>query len=569
MEKVKRFKENVIQMVDDFANYTVQPRARIMGLHNSKHDPTEILELECGPIRGLAYEQNDGRIVDGYLGIPYAQPPINELRFKKPQKAEKWEDPLDCFQFGPRAPQNDELLGQFTNFVGKNEDNCLTLNVFAPRWTSDDWPDGLPVMVFVHGGGFSVHSSSNYGSESIARNLCVKDVLVVSINYRLGVLGFFSTGDDLCPGNMGLWDQTLALKWVQKHIEHFGGDRNNVTVFGQSAGGASTDLLCLSPHSQNLFNRAIPMAGNSQCDWAIRTKEQQILLSREYAKFIGFQGNEMDTVELLEFINEQPLYKLELGINPKRGFKHTPAGLLYFVPIIDGDFFPEPLSELRKKAPKKAYLTGTTEFEGLFFVALGGISRSSEGAKRFMKKIIKECDFGDKTDEVIDEVHDYYFKNQKGQKHKTEQVVNFIGDYSINYGTWKFVNKMTEYGNDVWFYQFDYYNPHGFGIFKWLMPFLGSTHCTEMRYILGKGLISKFRPDSSDKKMIEIMTTIFTNFAKYGNPNIANWEKHSLNSPCKFYRIELENQEMDDNYQERRVEYWDKLQTKNETRKLL
>lgn len=146
-------------------------------------------------------------------------------------------------------------------------------------------------MVFIHGGGFAVHSSSNYGCATIARNLCTKDVVVVTINYRLGVLGFFTTGDDVCKGNLGLWDQTAALKWVQEHIASFRGDPNNVTIFGQSAGGASVDLLCLSPHSRDLFRRAIPMAGNGECDFAVRTSEQQATLSREFARYLGWEGN--------------------------------------------------------------------------------------------------------------------------------------------------------------------------------------------------------------------------------------------------------------------------------------
>uniref|UniRef100_A0A8R1IXW1 Carboxylic ester hydrolase n=1 Tax=Caenorhabditis japonica TaxID=281687 RepID=A0A8R1IXW1_CAEJA len=112
-----------------------------------------------------------------------------------------------------------------------------------------------PVMVYIHGGGFECSASRDYCDYSISGTLALKDVVVLTLNYRVGVLGFFSTGDSVCPGNFGLWDQTLALKWVKEHIGSFGGDSGNVTVLGQSAGAGSVDVLSLSPHSRgNCFN---------------------------------------------------------------------------------------------------------------------------------------------------------------------------------------------------------------------------------------------------------------------------------------------------------------------------
>ncbi|CAP38684.2 Protein CBG22005 [Caenorhabditis briggsae] len=591
-----------------------------MGGFTSKHSHlTAVHDATCGPVKGVGYDQEDGSVVEGFLGVPYAEPPIGALRFKKPIAHRRWEEPLECTKFGPRAPQNDELLGQFVNTVGKSEEHCLSLNVFTPKWESDEWPNGFPVMVFIHGGGFQVHSSSNYGCATIARNLCTKNVVAVTINYRLGVLGFFTTGDSICPGNMGLWDQTAALQWVQDHIASFRGDPDNVTIFGQSAGGASVDLLCLSPHSNRLFNRAIPMAGNAECDFAIRTSKQQATCVKSSQDF--WDGREVvndDSEGLLDFIDNQPLYKLEMGINPRRGFRHSQAGSLYFVPNFDGDFFPKPLSQLREEVPKMQLMTGTTKYEGLFFIALGALSRNPEGIKKFMSRIFKKCDYGENSEEALELAYNFYFKgvHPKDQEKNIQQIVKFIGDYSINYGTYLFANKMSELDHDVYFYQFEYHNPGGFGIFRWLLPFLGeflfskfcilglgseyetgrkkprvvyaiatlslngapipsvrgSTHCTEMRYVLGKGIISKFKPNESDKKMIEVMTTYFTNFAKYGSPNgqidsdSGQWEKHDSFTPFRHFKIDLEDSEMAEDYQDRRAELWDKLRALNVTR---
>uniref|UniRef100_A0A0K0DNG7 Carboxylic ester hydrolase n=1 Tax=Angiostrongylus cantonensis TaxID=6313 RepID=A0A0K0DNG7_ANGCA len=269
-----------------------------MGVTTSSSARSPLVKTLSGPVRGRQYTLSDGSSVDMYMGIPYAEPPIGKLRFKKPQPIKSWTEELDCVEFGPRCPQRDEYFAQVTEFSNGyvKEDNCLTLNIFTPRWRYDT-EKKFPVMVWIHGGGFSIHSSSNYGDSTILfMNLCVKDVVVVSINYRLGPFGFFTTGDDACLegcylGNMGLWDQTLALHWIHDNIALFGGDPENVTVFGQSAGGASADLLSISPHSRDLFHRLIPMAGSGECEFAMRTNESQAKLCREFARFIGWTGN--------------------------------------------------------------------------------------------------------------------------------------------------------------------------------------------------------------------------------------------------------------------------------------
>ncbi|KHJ87081.1 Carboxylesterase [Oesophagostomum dentatum] len=212
-------------------------------------------------------------------------------------------------------------------------------------------------------------------------------------------------------GNLGLWDQTLALQWVHDNIEAFGGDPNNVTVFGQSAGGASADLLAISPHSRDLFQRVIPMAGCGECDFAMRTKESQAMLCRDFARYLGWTGEDSDSEGLLHFMQAQPSSHLEVGIHPKKNFRHSQSGNLYFVPNYDGDFFPKPMEELRREAPRKSIMCGTTQNEGLFFVALGGFGKTAEGFRRFVNRIIRECDYGCDEESVRKEIYDFYMKD--------------------------------------------------------------------------------------------------------------------------------------------------------------
>lgn len=168
-----------------------------------------------------------------------------------------------------------------------DESKCVTLNVFAPRWKSNEFLNGLPVLVYIHGGGFEIGYSSYFNDYSLSGTIPLRDIVVVTVNYRLGPLGFLTTGDDVAKGNYGLWDQTLALKWVQEHISSFGGDLNNVTISGESAGGISVDMLALSPHSNKLFHRFYAMSGTSNCTFAFRTKKDE-------AHFVKFLRNIMD-----------------------------------------------------------------------------------------------------------------------------------------------------------------------------------------------------------------------------------------------------------------------------------
>ncbi|KAK6750229.1 hypothetical protein RB195_002304 [Necator americanus] len=575
--------KTIVVELSEFVNTKVNvfweelERRRRMGVATSVIR-SPLVRTRSGPVRGREYQLNDGRIVDMYMGIPYAEPPIGKLRFQKPQPVKHWTEEMDCVKFGPRCPQTDEYFAQFLNIVGKDEANCLTLNVFTPRWR-ENTSKKFAVMVWVHGGGFSIHSSSNYGDTSIARNLCVKDVVVVSVNYRLGPFGFFTTGDGVCRGNLGLWDQTLALQWVHDNIEAFGGDPDNVTVFGQSAGGACADLLAISPHSRNLFHRVIPMAGCGECDFAMRTSEAQAKLCREFARYLGWMGEDSDTEGLLHFMQAQPSSHLEVGIHPKKGFRHSQSGNLYFVPNIDGDFFPSPMEELRRVGPKKSIMCGTTENEGLFFVALGGYPKTAEGFRRFCNGIIRECDYGSDEESVRKEVYDFYMKDvdPKDKSKVAERMVELMGDYAINAGVMRYVRKMAENGNDVYFYCFEYYNPDGFGFLRFMLPFKGATHCSELRYVLGKGVFAKFRPNEADLKMIDIMTTFFTNFAKYGNPNGEHsvtdnkqlWERYDHKQPFRHLRIQLPMLAMADDYQQRRTEFWEKIFTKNRVKAAL
>ncbi|KAK8391303.1 hypothetical protein O3P69_017135 [Scylla paramamosain] len=215
--------------------------------------PSPLVTLKQGTILGSREKTINGRVYYSFKTIPYARPPVGSLRLKNPEPAPEWNGVRNGSQPFPMCPQSPIFL-MSDSVVG--QEDCLYLNVYTPR----PYKSNLPVMVFIHGGAFKIGSAMNSATPS---PLMQKDVVVVSMNYRLGALGFLSTGDSVLPGNLGLKDQTLALQWVQDNINELGGDPKQVTIFGISAGGVLSHLHILSPSSEGLFQRAILQSGTA------------------------------------------------------------------------------------------------------------------------------------------------------------------------------------------------------------------------------------------------------------------------------------------------------------------
>ncbi|VDM68044.1 unnamed protein product [Strongylus vulgaris] len=208
------------------------------------HGIAQILKLDPGSVQGFEYRTNSGDIAEIYLNIPYAAPPIGDLRFEKPSPPIPWDAVRNGTAFGatchPHAYQA-ALQPQ------PNED-CLTLNIIRPKKRAPE--GGYPILVWVHGGGYEIGSASLYGYKGFADIYIPHDLIVVTIQYRVGVYGFFSTGDSRIPGNLGLFDMAAAFKFIYDNAQHFGGDRSRITAWGLSAGGSAVGQLALSPISR-------------------------------------------------------------------------------------------------------------------------------------------------------------------------------------------------------------------------------------------------------------------------------------------------------------------------------
>ena len=329
-----------------------------------------------------------------FKGIPFAAPPVDGLRWRPPQPAEAWSGVREATDFGPMSLQ---VMGGLEAMLGAGamaqSEDCLYLNVTTPACDEG----GRPVMVWIHGGGFTGGAGSIpwYSGVAFAAK---DDVVVVSVNYRLGALGFLhlaGLGEAFAgSGNVGLLDQIAALRWVQDNVAAFGGDPANVTVFGESAGGMSIGCLLGMPAAAGLFRRALPQSGATQAVQGPAEAE---------ATAIGVAAAAGVTIDDLPELDSQRLVEAQQQIAASRlgGFGSASGPLLPFSPVVDGVVLPRhPLEAIADgSASGIDLLTGTTAEEfRLFTVMLEADPLADAGLQRRVARIVGE----ERADEVID-----------------------------------------------------------------------------------------------------------------------------------------------------------------------
>ena len=319
---------------------------------------TPQVETGLGTLSGLL---RDG--VRIFRGIPFAQAPVGARRFLPPGPPAPWAGVRDATRFGPSAPQPPLLLAALPGMdVGAQGEDCLYLNVYAPAEARPG--SRKPVLVWIHGGGFVIGSGTQpvYDGSRLARR---GDVVVVTINYRLGALGFMDLGEqgERATANAGLLDQIAALEWVRDHVEAFGGDPGNVTIFGESAGGMSVGTLLGCPAARGLFHRAVAQSGACQAVHADR--ESAVAVTAAMLSALGLATPHVAR------LREVPVEKL-LAAQQQVSFQMLAMGgthLLPFQPVVDGRTLPRhPLDEVREgNAAGVALLVGTTRDEWRLF----------------------------------------------------------------------------------------------------------------------------------------------------------------------------------------------------------
>lgn len=460
-----------------------------------------------------------GKHVNGvgiFQGIPYAKPPVGALRFAPPQPPEDWEDVRPCYLFSDSATQ---AQSQLIN-MPPSED-CLYLNVWAPQ--GEDLHD-LPVMMWIHGGGFynGCGSMPYYDGYNFARD----GVICVTINYRLGALGFLplqTLMDEYgTTGNWGTLDQIAALQWIHDNIAAFGGDPNNVTIDGESAGSFSVSNLIMSPKAKGLFNRAIMESGSILSNFAAvpYTKsnlEASIKMGEEYAKSFGVYDTK-EGLERLRSMDAMTLYD--------KAFFSSDATIdapFAMWPVFDGSTLPkDPLAALKAGSYNKTdVLMGYNANEGLVFLSEG---TTPEGITRYMKQTM-----GSQYEEVMKHYAEMKMTNP------FEIVIDFITNVYFKSGMNEMENIMTRNGQNVFAYEFAF-TPDG----NFPLRAQGSTHSIELLYVWDTMAVNGLRPGPFGKDVMNQMHRNWVNFMTTGNPNTGM----PLPSDVEWKKFDPSNQEI-------------------------
>ncbi|XP_049300078.1 uncharacterized protein LOC125772418 [Anopheles funestus] len=482
---------------------------------------------EDGCVLGTSMTDTTNIRFDAFVGIPYAQPPVGKLRFKKPQPIEPWTGDYNATDSKPACLQQSFLLpGQ--PIVG--DENCLYLNVYRPKRNASQ---PLPVMVFIHGGGYFFGSADPqlYGPERI---LATKKVILVTIQYRLGVFGFLSTGDAQATGNSGMLDQVMALKWVNRNIGFFGGDAQSMTLFGESAGGASVQLHMMSPLSTGLFQRAIIMSGSALAVWSLPI-EDPLMLARKQAKLVGVsEADELTTAELVGILQFLDAKVLTASMPYLRTWFEHP--IVMYRPTVQGAFIPEE-ERFLPDDPRKLWaagrymdipiMIGTVQNEGA--VVSLSILHNETIRSQFnenLTELLTPVAALNGTAMVVEQLKGRYFPTTSGSSWINEdngdQFTEMMSDALIKYPTIKTLQEYTNSNDtscrETTLYSFEFNGRHSFSsLYIQSNASRGVCHQDELLYLFRMiDLFPDFPPDSPESEMCNVWTEYLVNFAVEG-----------------------------------------------------
>ena len=497
---------------------TAPPYKNVPAVANKNPDVTDVVSVEQGDLTGVYNEDHSVKV---YAGIPYAKAPVGELRFKEPQPAESWEGVRECDEFGPMAMQarTNPLYDSLSHILGWHDyrvqfgdeyleamsEDCLYLNVFAPEEASDE---PLPVIFYIHGGSLSTGQSSytEYRGEDLAK----RDVIVVNFAYRLNVFGYYAA-DDLkdesangTTGNYGLLDQIAALQWVYDNIEAFGGDPNQITIAGESAGSSSVNAMCVSPLTDGLFNYAI-------------AESSGILARKPFHTFRDYS----------EAVKEGDAVRKEFGVTSSDELRDIPAEELVKTSTdqsamtVDGYAITE--------QPYLTYEKGLNHEKAL----LNGFNAKESDAFLLTTKATKENYEKLLAEDLVSYAGDMAKVVPADSPQRDQHfIVDAMGDakgalnicYSaiwFSYSHYLWNNYLVEQGVPTYEYYFTKTNDS-----------LSNYHAGELPYAYGNlwrhpGLYS-----DEDYALSDTMQQYWVNFAKTGNPNgdgLPTWEMRDEN----------------------------------------
>ncbi|XP_068913115.1 venom carboxylesterase-6-like [Tenebrio molitor] len=491
-----------------------------------------------GKIEGSYGVSLKGRTFSKFEGVPYAQPPVGRLRFREPVQLKPWSGVWEaktvyrCMQNFPYTPPGD-------NYVLGNED-CLYLNIYTPDLNQSA---NLDVIVFIHGGGFMF----GYGGFQEPQFIQDRDVVFISLNYRLGPLGFLSTEDNVVPGNNGLKDQILALHWIKQNAKYFGGNSDSITIAGMSAGGASVHFHYLSPKSRGLFHRGISQSGTTLCPWVL--SESPLEKAKNLAAHLGCRTK--NNAKMIKCLRRRPGYQITAFVKLFQPWLYTP-----FTPFgvvvdswSDNPVLPEhPYMLLKKKkVADLPWIVSYTASEGLFPTSF------FYSEKKYLQDI--DTRWNDLLPFILDynytvdpRLHDmvsqkirtHYLGNQRVSRSTFSDFVDiasdrlFIGDI---YETARLHAAATK--SPVYSYYFTHRGAHSRSELRSKSSRnFGASHGDDTVYAF-KAYVDVLST-KDDRAMVDLMVDMFASFAHTGKANITtNWQPVSKNIKDPLVRLKI------------------------------
>ncbi|GBP60047.1 Juvenile hormone esterase [Eumeta japonica] len=483
---------------------------------------SSIVYTNDGAIEGKLHQYNDIEYLS-YRGIPYAEPPIGDLRFMPPLPKKSWTGTLDATKQKAVCPQAESSYYKTDQM---NED-CLFLNIYVPLPHNEEL---LPVSLFAHGGEFNALSGYDdliYGPQLLLE----QNIIVVTFNYRLGALGFISLNIPEASGNAGLKDAILALKWVNKNIQFFGGDAEKITLGGNSAGAALTHYLMLSESTSGLFQKAFLNSGSAlgYRFLARHPVENAIALAKE----IGIESN--NKTQILLQLKEADAFTIveaqsTLGKGNKRnGFRPFAP----FVPSIEIEstnavLTDEPINIIKSGIPQNVpTLTGFNAKEGMKMLPaiLRNVSLIEELNGDFKLCVPSDLEYPSDSEELnnlAQSIKEFYFNGANISKSNIGEFVNMITDTQFYHSTdyWIKLHKAHKESNTLYYYKFDYD-----GSLNWFkltnqIDLPGPAHADELGYMFVTRMTAPLLQNATDtdNRVMQNFLSLWTNFIKYGTP---------------------------------------------------
>lgn len=500
---------------------------------SARDDEAPVISTEGGRVSGVAEEATEGKLFYSYYGIPFAEPPVGDLRFKDPVASRGWSGirdgstmpspcvnlPFGIMVFGVKIPA-EQMPGK---------EDCLYLNVFMPKAAaavaSTKRGSALPVMVFIHGGGYFGGAAEEY----LPHVLLNKDIVLVVIQYRLGFLGFLSTEDSVIPGNFGLKDQTAALQWVQRNIHNFGGDPKRVTIFGESAGGASVHYQMLTPKAKGLFTGVIMQSGSAIAPWATNSDH------KEWAAKVGsFVGCSLDrgSQAFLACMQNADARKINILSQDLLEWFIVP---IMAAPRVDGDYIPDHPAKLMKEGRynKVNLMSGITANEGACLTQpMYNTQRHLIDELRAKFSTVGPLSFSLSENELSSakQIYNYYLGGSNFGPPYAEEFTQMMGDMFFNlHHDLVTSHHAREEGVSTYRYEMAHRGQMSFGdipgikIGRHWVP-----HADDLLYLFRGGPLLTPPDQPADRPLDlstaedlfvrNVMITTWTNFAYYGNP---------------------------------------------------